>query len=504
MKPLLLPFLFCLLALSSNAQDWSPISLEKSLYQSEASVLTDQPRISFAPGEVVNVDFVDSTSDSSGTLFRTQEFTGCNMFDANSSCFQAFETCQDVFQLPGLLHFDGVQWTSQNRKEDWLTLPSSDDSATLILSIDTVQYWAVFVAQTDTALFGEVDSARHYEIQTTDSMSQPVNNTWNGTTVVLSKTHGLLHTPSWYLFPSDYSSFSLIDQAGKGPLGGLSDNAISDYAIGDIIEVQEENETGDYEQWVSSYLTHSKNRITKQLEVTAIDSSGNSNKYTLSGLKNTKTWHYSRNNAYNIMDLDSITNQVESTTEVWDISSLSFENAQLKGNYAVRQNSLGWALDYVSVTHGAYPSDTCPLYQFIFEPWTHVSEEYMLGIGLLSSDYSHVTDFHGSYTTRYVDLIHYEGKSGSYGTPGWPIGIEESSPAKISFYPNPTENIVHVNSSRIIESYELMDASGRTLENREDFTGKTLTIGLDTYPKGIYWVRVLSANTPTVHKVVRF
>jgi hypothetical protein len=92
----------------------------------------------------------------------------------------------------------------------------------------------------------------------------------------------------------------------------------------------------------------------------------------------------------------------------------------------------------------------------------------------------------------YIDSVRIEKESVA--------NIHTYSPSSDSFvlYPNPAQNIVHIQSYSPIESVEIYDLSGKLL-----IRSKTEEINISTLVKGIYCVKVKSSVGSIVQKLIK-
>ncbi len=81
-------------------------------------------------------------------------------------------------------------------------------------------------------------------------------------------------------------------------------------------------------------------------------------------------------------------------------------------------------------------------------------------------------------------------------------GIQELNNSNVSFYPNPTNGLVRIESIELIQGIEVMDITGQILLS-ETATEKTHQLQLQNYAEGIYFVRVVYPNgLSAVKKVI--
>jgi hypothetical protein len=69
------------------------------------------------------------------------------------------------------------------------------------------------------------------------------------------------------------------------------------------------------------------------------------------------------------------------------------------------------------------------------------------------------------------------------------LGVNGFSAYSYDLYPNPTLNVINVNATETIQSYELLDVQGRTLVAKE-YNDSNLKLDISNQSKGIYFLRM--------------
>ena len=74
----------------------------------------------------------------------------------------------------------------------------------------------------------------------------------------------------------------------------------------------------------------------------------------------------------------------------------------------------------------------------------------------------------------------------------------------ITVYPNPAINFININLDEVgfDDSYSVYDLSGKKLVE-EQLTSSFLRVDLSGYPSGIYMVKVINFNVPTITKIIK-
>lgn len=100
----------------------------------------------------------------------------------------------------------------------------------------------------------------------------------------------------------------------------------------------------------------------------------------------------------------------------------------------------------------------------------------------------------GNNTTFYVD--DFELYTGS-------LGISKQETTSLSFYPNPVQDWLHINSSvEQINVAKLYTISGQLLETL-NFNNKNISIDFRAYPKGVYFIELNSGDKSKTLKVLK-
>jgi hypothetical protein len=85
------------------------------------------------------------------------------------------------------------------------------------------------------------------------------------------------------------------------------------------------------------------------------------------------------------------------------------------------------------------------------------------------------------------------------------VGIETNLlPDKytISVYPNPSEDIVYIQSSSMISSYEIIDMKGKLLEKNNHLSDQ-YELNIQHYTSGIYIIKLYIGDEVVVRKIIK-
>ena len=82
--------------------------------------------------------------------------------------------------------------------------------------------------------------------------------------------------------------------------------------------------------------------------------------------------------------------------------------------------------------------------------------------------------------------------------------VSEQSLASISVYPNPTNNILNIQSDASIEHVEMITMDGRVLANfDQEIVSNNYTVDVSSFVPGIYFARVYTSNGKVVSKFIK-
>lgn len=92
----------------------------------------------------------------------------------------------------------------------------------------------------------------------------------------------------------------------------------------------------------------------------------------------------------------------------------------------------------------------------------------------------------------------------TYDLPSKPLTISNQELGSFNVYPNPTKGIFTLESekNRMIQQYEIMDVTGKVILNSK-VNGSKTEINLTAFEKGIYLVKIHTANGIEMKKVVK-
>lgn len=82
------------------------------------------------------------------------------------------------------------------------------------------------------------------------------------------------------------------------------------------------------------------------------------------------------------------------------------------------------------------------------------------------------------------------------------LATKESSIAKLSFYPNPTKDVLNIDNIIDIENVNIYDLSGKKVLT-QNFNSKKVSVNVSSLAKGTYMVRVASKNSAKTIKMIK-
>ncbi|WP_298224691.1 T9SS type A sorting domain-containing protein [Flavobacterium sp.] len=71
-----------------------------------------------------------------------------------------------------------------------------------------------------------------------------------------------------------------------------------------------------------------------------------------------------------------------------------------------------------------------------------------------------------------------------------------------SVYPNPTTNRVNIKANSIIKQVELFDFNGRMMLSSKE-NAPNVSLNIERFSNGIYWLKIATATTNTVYKIIK-
>ncbi len=128
----------------------------------------------------------------------------------------------------------------------------------------------------------------------------------------------------------------------------------------------------------------------------------------------------------------------------------------------------------------------------------------VLGVDSLEPDISSYTYTHAQPGTRVnyyrLRLVDAQGLITYSATVRADLGSVNTSPVLI--YPNPSSDHVYIQSSSAITAMELLDATGKRVQDAQNINTPLLKVNLKELPNGIYYIRLNNRQGTTMQKIV--
>jgi hypothetical protein len=490
----------------ASAQDWQPFNEDRSYFECSDSVLTDEPTISLIPKEIISSSIGELSIINGVIEYKPQKLVGCNVLDANTPCANSMESCSDLFAWNGAsIQFQNNGWKAKNRVSHWVNLPSKLDSLIILFSLNDTTFTLQLLFTQQSIIFGDTDSVAHFQISVSDSFGTLSANKWHGDTIRLSKNHGLIKSPSWYLFPKHEAWFQLIDQNGIGALKGLNFNYFYNYSVGTKLETKASFESGYWRPMMGYETIYNKYDVFKQCEV--FDSTISTlDTICLRCKVNTKTYHYSdRPNFNGWSQLDSISYKISKSVSLIVNSINAIPPPYLKGDKYLTGNEPFKTLIMDSKGPLYDPSSSCPYHQIEFEPTSGSRTTLLQNIGKIYTSASYLSDpGGGNYNWSSWDVTYFKSDSIEYGSPGWPIGLDEVvTENRVTLFPNPVQTVLHIQSDEPVLSAHIYSISGTLINS---FSSQELVqhqLDLSGLASGIYLLQLQLENRTETHRLVK-
>ncbi len=82
------------------------------------------------------------------------------------------------------------------------------------------------------------------------------------------------------------------------------------------------------------------------------------------------------------------------------------------------------------------------------------------------------------------------------------FSIDEVNSNSIKIFPNPVSDIIKIVSPEIIEQLKIIDNSGKVVYEKDENSGKLISINTATFKPGLYYISVMTKKGITVEKVI--
>lgn len=486
--PMLLAMLFA--SFIGSSQNWLPFdtAATKAVFTIENNTsISDTPAVSLAANDLIQLRLHDSLASGKHYL-STDKIKGCSIFDPSSDCFEQMESCQDYFSWVGdpVITQAWDSYLSVNRWGDTLTLPNTDEDSTLAWTKGDTTYYFVKTDMVDTTIDGFSDSVALFSIAMEVNEIATANADWDNEEIVFSKSKGMIALPMWYLFPYEKSMVNRYKVDEENP---VSYNSFFKYEVGDEIDFIRTWEAGTFGigQGLISVDEDSESRYGCIVSAVGQDVSGNKTFDLDCEVVHTE-WIYEYFNGTSSSNPIGYDITSDTTAELWTKTSQDgfALDGVLKQSVFMNLDGTEVNVSRAEVTSGSQSTQGCPLYEFIFEPWTQNNWDFKSDLGLIHHSSSVANDGSGSYYQSSFTLAYYNGVNGTYGTPLIIAGEEETqSSTSVSIFPNPTSGLVNITTDAIVSQVQVFDQSGRMVQQMQN---PASTIDLQSLEAGIYFM----------------
>lgn len=490
MKTLTSTLTLLLLASISIAQDYTPFRESSSKRFFNAGNATDN-----------NYFFHATSSSISGdsTIFNqyyTKQYDGLAGEQPNGCVFWGGTNDErlDTTWLGNQLNWNSVtrELALKNEAMEAIVFEfnSSIGSSTQFYSNGTINYFIAHTATNFENFFGVSDSVQIYTISALDNGGSPASSALNNFEIRLSKNYGLLSFINTYDFPIIEEGYEL--QGQTNPLIGIYQLTYDEaypWQVGDVLQYYSSNTPpGGYTKHAYHTLTVTDRTETADSVIITYDALVQETENMLPS-----NWVYGINyDPIRYKKGDAIwekpwnTAKIENPQSGPDVnaSEESITTCSTKGQFVTRESFNTYC-------------DSCRCFGSYDGFGTSVHDRFYtedLGIFRYSSTvYGPITGFNGA------ELVYWNVNGEECGT-FW-NSQDELFQFELSIAPNPTKDLVKIESDQQIESIRVLDLSGRILYSQNKINQKFSEISLASFQKGAYILEV-SANGSTQKQTI--
>jgi len=102
------------------------------------------------------------------------------------------------------------------------------------------------------------------------------------------------------------------------------------------------------------------------------------------------------------------------------------------------------------------------------------------------------------------DVTYFKSDSIEYGSPGWPIGVDEMvTENRVTLFPNPVQNVLHIHSDEPVLSARIYSISGTLINSFSSQKLKQQQLDLSNLSSGIYLLQLQLENRTETHRLVK-
>ncbi len=464
----LLPILTLLASFSANAQDYQIIrSNDVNLYSNDFG-FTRGVRI-----DSVSIENGDSIFYPSRTVLKESQ---------NQFCYFPYGTSwisdRIVIKPNGInLLFNKSDETLESDTILIKTLANPGELWDAYSDLNGMVITAAVVSADLLDVFGQLDSVKTIEFQAYQS-GEPVPNPANGKQLMLSKSHGMLQTLNFQIFPSAFDpyydsillEFELVGKQNEGlGIQNLTWFEVFDFEIGDILHIEQLSQMFG----MGSKLEIEKKYIGRQDNPTNI----------IYEVERTTAYYSIEASApsFDSLTVDTIYETVEAAAFFDELSLLptAFEGF-VEGLYYLNQLVSSDISGLTIRKKEAYFSDILTLQDPEIECWQPIID----GACVSDDRTSYYEGLGGPYSTcsnsvfdfSNTELVFYQKGDTIWGTPfDFTVGIAENQTENpIKIYPNPASDFLIIDAASTFDRIDFYNSSGKKVRSLKTSSIKML------------------------------
>ncbi len=457
---------------------------------------------------------IDSVAiESTDTAFFNYTTLG---YDSSSSCYDlkapTWLGAKILYQGNGNCYFftktgDSVLIKSKAiQGEEW-TVFNYANGQKIKAKIDTIVLDSVM---------GILDSVKTISFRLVDLNDAPLASDWNGGTIKLGQTFGLIAGFDFYQFPTDTTRYYIV--GCQNPILGVhlpTWGELYNLSVGDEFIYSQSNSNSYYVQvphntpwgvqysyeWTSAGEQYYFKNIVYQIDTTAdsikvvfLEMTPNGGQYyvdTVSVIESANELFYTEfPNEFKLVNPGEI-------NEIGFLSTFYLDTILCGNSIFVSYN------DTLSIDFWFSPLDSNCFGQFQpFESTSYGNHKLGIDFGFYSESANSSWNY-GSYdeigaSSGQTTLVYFKKGSNECGPPiseSIILGTEIRSPNQFEIYPNPTTGIIHFQNILGLEEISVYDVMGKVIWNGKP---QRKQIDLSGLENGIYTLRTATGNAAKV------
>jgi hypothetical protein len=105
----------------------------------------------------------------------------------------------------------------------------------------------------------------------------------------------------------------------------------------------------------------------------------------------------------------------------------------------------------------------------------------------------------------YLDPLNKGVQTLSAYDPNGTVGIEEEfiQPTQLAIFPNPTDDILHINANAIIRSIKIVNMQGKLVFDKKNYSSSTTQVIVENWNKGVYTITVETDDRKLTNKFIK-